>query len=417
MNDDRHLESMENHQLITVIRNLKNDIKRYKDPDKDASGNDQDYKDESSWLKELYAISFQSDESTQDIIDEILTYGTELLDLDIGILSKIVDQRYIIRNIYSKTAGMEKGTEFDLKKTCCNIPVNRKKTVAIEHMGESRHSGHPGYKAFEYESYIGIPVMVKEKLYGTLNFSSHYPRKKGFTQADKRLVQVLALWIVMEIENTSLKHDQKDTLAETEKKYQEQISNLKKDNLSNETKMKDRFHKTITLLKEEKRLLKNHAAELQKIEKHLRNQNDYNSSVIELSPECILSINSEGDILEFNPAAEKIFGYSKNEITGKNIMDTILPSELEKEDEKRLLSYLRTGSGNATHKKFEVHAQKKDGSLVKSKLIVSEQEFEKKQIFIIYIRDISEFSQTRNEIKKSVESLSSALDSLRKIQS
>lgn len=57
------------------------------------------------------------------------------------------------------------------------------------------YNGHPCYAAFSLESYIGIPIYVDEKLYGTLNFSSTIPKNEGFSASDYTLVRLMGDWV------------------------------------------------------------------------------------------------------------------------------------------------------------------------------------------------------------------------------
>lgn len=83
------------------------------------------------------------------------------------------------------------GDRFDLHATYCSITCSAKGPVALEHVGHDiKFAVHPAYKAFGLESYIGIPIHLKDRLYGTLNFSSpaQFPRKFR-AQAHNRLRQ------------------------------------------------------------------------------------------------------------------------------------------------------------------------------------------------------------------------------------
>jgi PAS domain S-box-containing protein len=53
---------------------------------------------------------------------------------------------------------------------------------------------HPCYNSFHLESYIGVPIEVEGRLYGTINFSSSKPNKKGFSKADHDLITLLGEW-------------------------------------------------------------------------------------------------------------------------------------------------------------------------------------------------------------------------------
>ena len=53
-----------------------------------------------------------------------------------------------------------------------------------------------------------------------------------------------------------------------------------------------------------------------------------NASLIRASLDAIITIDSTGSVIEFNPAAESLFGYSESEVVGKNLAELIMPAHL-----------------------------------------------------------------------------------------
>ena len=64
---------------------------------------------------------------------------------------------------------------------------------------------------------------------------------------------------------------------------------------------------------------------------------------MELSPHGIVSIDHAGRILEFNPAAEKMFGYRRSDVIGKPMAELIVPPDRRAEHFRGLKRYLATG--------------------------------------------------------------------------
>ncbi len=93
-----------------------------------------------------------------------------------------------------------KGVIFDLRQIYCHETLKAKKPLCIISAGTSPWRDHPCYKAFKLETYIGAPVVVAGRVYGTLSFSSFTVRQKPFKALDIELLRLMAQWVGREIE-------------------------------------------------------------------------------------------------------------------------------------------------------------------------------------------------------------------------
>jgi PAS domain S-box-containing protein len=142
----------------------------------------------------LYQIVANSGRNTSHQLQKALKLTTELLDMDLGIISHIDNGVYTILHQYSTNGETSDKKKLDVKQTYCSIALEKNDLVAISHMGESAWSEHPCYELFELEAYLGIPVYVDGEVYGTLNFSSATPKEEKFAADDKKLIQILGNW-------------------------------------------------------------------------------------------------------------------------------------------------------------------------------------------------------------------------------
>jgi PAS domain S-box-containing protein len=90
------------------------------------------------------------------------------------------------------------------------------------------------------------------------------------------------------------------------------------------------------------------------------------AALVQSSSDAIVSKNLEGIIQSWNPAAERIFGYSGEEIVGKSIL-TLIPEERQHE-ETMILRKIRKGE-RLDH--YETVRRRKDGSLIDVSITVS----------------------------------------------
>jgi PAS domain S-box-containing protein len=126
-------------------------------------------------------------------------------------------------------------------------------------------------------------------------------------------------------------------------------------------------------------------------------------AIVESSLDCIVVINHEGKILEFNPAAEKVFGYSRDEALGRELAQVIIPPSLRERHRRGMMNYLATGEVRVMGKRIEITAMRSDGNEFPVELAITRVGTESPPTFTGFIRDISERKQSEEEIKQSEE--------------
>lgn len=152
-------------------------------------------------IRRLYQITYDYKKGFEHQVTQLLEMGLERFGLDIGILSKVEQNEYIIQSCKAPASfAIKAGDKFDLSATYCSITCAAKGPVAFEHVAkDAKLAIHPAYKAFSLESYIGIPIRLNDELYGTLNFSSPYPTHRKFLDIDIDALQLMASWIEVEL--------------------------------------------------------------------------------------------------------------------------------------------------------------------------------------------------------------------------
>ena len=125
----------------------------------------------------------------------LLAELTGFLGLDGGLLARVGGGTYTCLASYARTGdAMAPGTTMPLGDTFCDLTMEARGVVAIDHMGTSEYVGHTCYAALGLEAYIGAPVSVGGEVFGALSFSSPMPAAQPFTDADRDLVRVAAEW-------------------------------------------------------------------------------------------------------------------------------------------------------------------------------------------------------------------------------
>jgi two-component system sensor kinase FixL len=138
-------------------------------------------------------------------------------------------------------------------------------------------------------------------------------------------------------------------------------------------------------------------AELRQAEERMR-------SVVDHVIDGIITIDHRGSITTFNPAAERIFGYSTVEVTGQNVK-LLMPEPYRGEHDGYLENYLRTGQAKIIGIGREVVGRRKDGSTFPMELAVSGFSLGDHRYFTGIVRDISERKRAEAELRETAEEL------------
>jgi PAS domain S-box-containing protein len=129
------------------------------------------------------------------------------------------------------------------------------------------------------------------------------------------------------------------------------------------------------------------------------------SAVFESALDCVITIDHDGNILEFNPAAEQTFGYARDDVLGMQMADLIIPPSLRDAHHRGLAHYLATDEGPIFGQRLELTAMRADGSEFPIELAVARVDVPGQPVFTGFIRDITEPKQAEEKIQALNEGL------------
>jgi two-component system sensor kinase FixL len=112
-------------------------------------------------------------------------------------------------------------------------------------------------------------------------------------------------------------------------------------------------------------------------------------SLIQTTQDAVILIDRHGHIEVFNPAAERIFGYSHAEVVGQNV-SMLMPEPYASEHDDYLARYERTGEARAIGRTRTVAARRRTGEVFPIEISVSEVKVGNEVRYGAFIRDISE---------------------------
>ncbi len=113
--------------------------------------------------------------------------------------------------------------------------------------------------------------------------------------------------------------------------------------------------------------------------------------LVETALDCVITIDAEGTILEWNPAAEETFGHARANVLGRSLARLIIPESRREAHERGLSRYLETGQEVMSGRRIEVDALRADGDEFPAEMsIVPIHTGQGPPVFTAYVRDITE---------------------------
>jgi PAS domain S-box-containing protein len=125
-------------------------------------------------------------------------------------------------------------------------------------------------------------------------------------------------------------------------------------------------------------------------ERQIQESERLKTAIIQGALDCIIEIDHEDRILEFNPAAEQTFGFRREDVLGQKLVDLIIPQSLRERHRQAMAHYLATGEGPILGKRIEMTGLRADGTEFPIELTVIRSPLEGPPMFTAYLRDITE---------------------------
>jgi PAS domain S-box-containing protein len=137
--------------------------------------------------------------------------------------------------------------------------------------------------------------------------------------------------------------------------------------------------------------------ERKRAEQDLERSTSWLRNLIATTQDAVVSIDRRGCVVLFNLAAEKIFGYTAEEIAGRKVNE-LMAEPYASEHDGYIARYERTGEARAIGRIRTVTAKRKNGELFPIELSVTEIEVDKDVHYAAFIRDISEKSRLQSQL-------------------
>jgi len=140
----------------------------------------------------------------------------------------------------------------------------------------------------------------------------------------------------------------------------------------------------------------------QQAEEAVRSSEARKAAILESALDAIITVQPDGAILEFNPAAERLFGHPRDRAIGQKMTELLVPEESRAAYGKSLPVSHRA-DGSPVGNRVELSLRRADGGLVPVELVMTRIRAEGAPLFTCYIRDLTERVQAEEALRRTEE--------------
>jgi PAS domain S-box-containing protein len=124
--------------------------------------------------------------------------------------------------------------------------------------------------------------------------------------------------------------------------------------------------------------------------------------VLETALDSIITIDRHGCVLDFNPAAEKTFGYTRAEVLGREMAEIIIPESFRDRHRAGLKRAVETGADTMIGRRIELTALRRSGEEFAVDLALARINTKDGPIFTAHIQDISERKRAETQRERAL---------------
>ena len=154
--------------------------------------------------------------------------------------------------------------------------------------------------------------------------------------------------------------------------------------------------------------------ERRRAETRAREAGERHRAIVDAALDCIITIDEDGRVLEFNPAAERTFGYPAGDAVGREMAELIVPPSLRERHRAGFARCVREGTGTMLGRRIEITGMRQDGSEFPVELTITRIEVPGAPRFTGFVRDITERRRAEAALRASRTRIVEAADEARR---
>jgi len=138
-------------------------------------------------------------------------------------------------------------------------------------------------------------------------------------------------------------------------------------------------------------------------ERRLQDAHEHLRLMVDSALDAVVSMDTEGLIIAWNPQAETTFGWSAEEVIGRSLVETIVPHAHRAAHIEGLQRWRETGEGAVLNSRIEIQALRRDGRMIPVELAIVPVALGEETVFSGFIRDISERKRAQEDLERALE--------------
>lgn len=140
-------------------------------------------------------------------------------------------------------------------------------------------------------------------------------------------------------------------------------------------------------------------------ERALRESSALNTAILDAAMDAIVTVDHTGRIVEFNPAAERIFGYPRSRAIGSKLEELVVPPSLRARHLTSFTRAVETGATTIVGKRVELPGYRADGTEFPAEIAIARISREGPPMFTAFVRDVTARNQTHQALADSEQQL------------
>jgi sigma-B regulation protein RsbU (phosphoserine phosphatase) len=136
------------------------------------------------------------------------------------------------------------------------------------------------------------------------------------------------------------------------------------------------------------------------IEQRLAATEELSASIVSAALECIITMGHDGRVIDFNPAAQEVFGYRREDAVGQPLSELIIPPEYRELHRAALARFIATEEPTILNRRLELTGMRADGSTFPVELTVTRVGTRRPPRFAGFLRDITQRKASERELNR-----------------